>query len=70
MDNPLPIEFHSEARAEADASFAYYLERSRSVAECFYLEMEAALKQIQDHSERWPAYLYGTRRYLLKRFHL
>jgi toxin ParE1/3/4 len=34
----------------------------------FYLELEAALKQIQVHSERWPAYLYGTRRYLLKRF--
>ena len=68
MGNPLIVEFHSEARSEADASFANYMERNRSVAELFYLELEAALKQIQDNYECWPAYLHGTRRYLLKRF--
>src|ERR1700759_3458821 len=68
MAKSLPIEFHSEARSEADTSLAYYLERSRSAAECFYQELESALEQIQTEHDRWPSYLYGTRRYLLKRF--
>ncbi len=36
--------------------------RSAFIANC------SALNQIQDNYERWPTYLYGTRRYLLKRF--
>jgi len=68
MAKLLPIEFHADARIEADASFDYYLQRNARAAEAFYRELENALRQIQVGRERWPKYLYGTRRYLLKRF--
>jgi plasmid stabilization system protein ParE len=68
MAKLLPIEFHSDARAEADASFEYYLQRSPRAAEAFCRELENALRQIQVGLEKWPKYLHGTRRYLLKRF--
>jgi toxin ParE1/3/4 len=64
----LPIDFHPEARLEADAAFEHYRERSTKAAERFYLELERASTAIQNAPESWAAYLRGTRRYLLKRF--
>ena len=64
----LPVDFHPEARFEADAAFDYYHERSPRAAEAFYLELEKAHSAIQDSPESWERYLYGSRRYLLDRF--
>ena len=64
----LPIDFHPEARLEADTAFDQYLERSLRVAEAFYLELEKARTAIQESPDRWAEYLHGTRRYLLERF--
>jgi len=36
----LPLDYHPEARCEADAAFDYYRERSFKIAEAFYLELE------------------------------
>jgi plasmid stabilization system protein ParE len=64
----LPIEYHPEARLEADDAFDWYLERSVRAAERFYLELEKAHTAIQDLPESWAKYLYGTRRYILNRY--
>jgi len=64
----LPLDFHPEARLEADAAFDYYRERSRRAAEAFYLELDNAGIAIQKTPYSWEEYLAGTRRYLLKRF--
>jgi plasmid stabilization system protein ParE len=67
MPNPT-IEFHPEADREAEAATDWYAERSLTVAEAFLDELDHALEQIADTPDRWARHLYGTRRYLLKRF--
>jgi toxin ParE1/3/4 len=62
------VEFHPEARLEADAAFDYYCERSPRAAEAFYLELARADRAIRKSPESWAEYLYGTRRYLLEQF--
>ncbi len=64
----LTIELHPEARLEADAAFNWYREHSLRAAEKFLDAIEQARTAIQDAPELWADYLYGTRRYLLKRF--
>lgn len=64
----LPIEYHPEARLEADTSFDWYRERSFGAAEQFQEAIEKAQSAIQKSPETWPEYLFGTRRYLLKRY--
>jgi len=68
MDSVRRVKFHPGARAEADASFDYYRERSIGAAEAFFAELTRGLDQIEVAAERWPEYLYGTRCYLLRRF--
>lgn len=65
---PLPIDFHPEAVAEARETYRWYEERSPEAAELFLAELDRALKSIADAPRRWPAYLQGTRRFLLRRF--
>jgi toxin ParE1/3/4 len=64
----LPIDYHPEARSEADAALDFYLERSPSAAESFYRALEESHAAIQDSPESWASYLLGTRRFLLNRF--
>lgn len=64
----LTVDFHPEARLEADVAFDNYREHSPRAAESFYLELETALMAIQDSPERWAEYLHGTRRFMLRRF--
>jgi toxin ParE1/3/4 len=64
----LPIDYHPEARLETDAAFDWYRERSTRAAERFYLELEKAHTAIQSSPETWAEYLYGKRRYRLKRY--
>lgn len=64
----LPIAFHPEAHAEALAAFDWYYQRSHSAAEAFMQAVDHAGQCIRNAPESWPEYLFGTRRYLLKRF--
>jgi toxin ParE1/3/4 len=64
----LPIDYHPEGRLEAEGAFDWYRERSPRAAERFYIELERAHTAIQNSPESWAEYLYGTRRYLLKRY--
>lgn len=62
------LEFHPAARAEADAAFDYYRECSPRVAVAFLAALEDARSAIASNPNTWAEYLYGTRRYLLKRY--
>ena len=62
------VEFHPEAIAEAKAATEWYRARSRPIADAFLAELSHAVEQIGDAPDRWPEYILGTRRYLLRRF--
>jgi toxin ParE1/3/4 len=64
----LPIEIHFEAHLEEEIAFNWYRVRSVSAADEFLQAIEQARSDIQESPEMWAEYLYGTRRYLLKRF--
>jgi toxin ParE1/3/4 len=62
------VRLHPLAADEAEAAYAWYLERNATVSEAFLQELDAAMQIIAEAPERWPA-LYGRyRRYLLHRF--
>jgi len=63
-----PIELHSEAVAEAHSARLWYFSGDVKASEAFMLELDHALKQISEAPTRWPVFVHGTRRYLLKRF--
>ncbi len=60
--------FHEEASAEYDAAFDWYLERSPDAALRFDAEVDRALAQIIEASQRWAAGPHSTRRFLLRQF--
>jgi plasmid stabilization system protein ParE len=64
----LPLEFHPDARIDALEAYDWYAERSQEAAGAFQQELEDAGRAIRRSAERWAKYLFGTRRYLLKRF--
>ena len=59
------VEIHADAIQEAAAAVEWYASRSQQAAEAFIAELDRAVRII---SERWPAYVHTTRRYLLRRF--
>lgn len=67
MLNPT-LEFHTEAIEEARASRQWYAERSAAIADAFMAELDHAIEEILDAPSRWPTFVHGTRRYLLRRF--
>jgi plasmid stabilization system protein ParE len=62
------IDLHPEALAEARETYLWYRERSLGAAELFTAELDRAIESISEAPRRWPAYLLGTRRFLLHRF--
>ncbi len=50
------------------AAFEWYQERNESAAGLFLTELDLAIERITETPERWPLYLRGTRRFLLRRF--
>lgn len=65
---PLTVEFHPEAISEAIAARQWYEARSENAAKAFLAELDAGVGSIQTSPELYPAYLHGTRRYLMRRF--
>ncbi len=65
---PAAIDFHPAAVREARAAYRWYLRRSTAAAGRFRAALEAALLQIGQAPDRWPAYLHGTRCRPLRRF--
>jgi len=66
--SPAAVDFHPAARDELLAAHAWYRARNESSALAFVREMERAIEVIAEAPDRWPSYLHGTRRYLLRRF--
>jgi toxin ParE1/3/4 len=67
MDYP-NLESHPEADQEIEAAFDWYAERSVNAAENFMGELGHAVDQIMATPERWANYMFGTRRYIMKRY--
>lgn len=65
---PKPIELHPEAISEARSVRLWYSSRDARASDAFMLELDYALERIIESPNRWPRYLHGTRRYLLRRF--
>jgi toxin ParE1/3/4 len=57
-----------EAWLEFEAAADWYLARSPRASARFSQAVLSALEAISESPLRWPAYLHGTRRYLLHRF--
>lgn len=64
----MPYEFHPEARLETQGTGRWYADRDLETADRFYLELTEAISSVTTIPDTWPAYLHGTRRYLLHRF--
>ena len=63
-----PYTLHPEAQAETDGAYNWYLERSDDATFGFLISVSEALDVVSRNPNRWPEYLYGTRRYLLPTF--
>ena len=63
-----PYRVDDQGWAEVEAAREWYGERSGDAGSAFVLEVIEAFETISHAPERWPMYLYGTRRYLLRRF--
>jgi plasmid stabilization system protein ParE len=64
----LPVDVHPEAVAEAAAAYDWYRERNEIAAMAFLAELDRAMELISEGSMRYPVYLHGTRRFLMRRF--
>jgi toxin ParE1/3/4 len=62
------VKFHEQAEEEAIAAFDWYLDRSEAAASKFLTELDHAIEHISFSPSRWPEYVPGTRRFLLRRF--
>ena len=64
----LSLEFHPDARADVLEAYDWYANRSQTAADAFQGELQRAGIAIQRNPLLWDSYLFGTRRYLMKRF--
>ena len=64
----LPLFVHPDARVEALEAHEWYSQRSQRAADAFQDEFQDARRAIQHSPELWAYYLFGTRRYVMKRF--
>jgi toxin ParE1/3/4 len=65
---PLPIEFHPEAVAEASDARRWYSEIDPSLGQAFTDELDRAIARVAAAPERWARHVHGTRAFLLHRF--
>jgi len=65
---PKSIQIHPDALEETHAAVDWYAQRSRRAVEGFLNELDHAAQQISEKPERFPAFEYGTRRILFRRF--
>jgi len=64
----LIIELHPAAEAEARAAWLRYRAYDLAVARRFETALDRAIDRVADSPNRWPSYLHGTRRLVLRRF--
>ncbi len=64
----LPVRFHPEAVAEAEAAVRWYGSKSALAAGQFVQELTRTIDVITEAPGRWPIFEHGTRRLPLHRF--
>jgi plasmid stabilization system protein ParE len=64
----LSLEFHPDARVDVLEAYDWCAQRSEIAADAFQEELQRAGSAIQRSPLLWGNYLFGTRRYLMKRF--
>jgi toxin ParE1/3/4 len=60
--------FHPLAWEEIEGADDWYLSRSLDASLEFLHELDSAVEDILQAPQRWPKYLYGTRRLVMQRF--
>jgi plasmid stabilization system protein ParE len=68
VSEPKPYVIHSAAWREFEESDEWYLARSADSSVAFLSDVYEALEAIAQAPQRWPKYLYGTRRFVLRGF--
>lgn len=63
-----PYRVHPLAWQDIDSADEWYFERSPDASDGLIVEVSEALEAICQAPQRWPKYLHGTRRFLLRRF--
>jgi toxin ParE1/3/4 len=64
----LPVVLLEGAVEDASEAYAWYRERSAIAADGFMAELDVGLAAIEASPERWPPWLHGTHRFLMKRY--
>jgi plasmid stabilization system protein ParE len=62
------LRIHEGARRDANLAIVWYAERSMSLARRFRDELLSAYSASAESPSRYPSYLHGTRRFLLRKF--
>jgi len=65
--NPAP-DFHPDANAEVEEATRWYRSHSEAAADRFEHAFVEAVEKVVASPQRWPQYLLGTRRYLVRRY--
>ncbi len=62
------FDFHPEARTDLREALEWYRSRNPAAAARLRALVSEAAHRIAQYPNRWPGYLYGTRRFVLQRF--
>jgi len=60
--------FHPEVELDSDLAISWHLERSAELAFRLALEFQSGYRNIVENPNRFPTYLWGTRRLVLQEF--
>ena len=63
-----PLVFHPQAEVEALNSYRWYARRNVDAADAFQCELEQSRKMIEHAPDAWPAFVHGTRKFVLRHF--
>ncbi|MGE3273454.1 MAG: type II toxin-antitoxin system RelE/ParE family toxin [Chloroflexota bacterium] len=66
--SPVAVTFLPSASEEVEAARLWYRRQSAAAVQGFRRELDHAVAMIAEGPERHPPHLYGTRKFLLRRF--
>lgn len=64
----MQVRFEPDALSELAGAMDWYAARSGAAGRTFVAEIEHVIERLRESPLRWPTYLHGTRRALLRRF--
>jgi plasmid stabilization system protein ParE len=63
-----PFRFHPEAREDFRDAIRWYRAKNAIASVEFRTTVTGSIRAIAHAPQRWPKYLHGTRRFILRRF--